>query len=66
MANGKKKPTMFRLDVDLEAVAGDPAEELARILRYWGGNMKHYDFEQVAMESLRDSEGREVGRWSLS
>lgn len=57
---------MFRLDVDLEAVAGDPAEELARILRYWGGNMKHYDFEQVAMESLRDSEGREVGRWSLS
>lgn len=56
----------FHLDVDLEAVAGDPAEELARILRYWAGNVKHYDLTASQSEIVRDSEYRKVGRWSLS
>lgn len=59
-------PTQFRLDVDLSAVAGDPREELSRVLRYWAGNMKHYDFEQPATEAVYDSEYREVGNWALT
>lgn len=41
-------------------------EELARVLRYWGGNMKHYDLAQPITETIYDSEYREVGKWSLS
>lgn len=66
MGDEAKKPSRFRLEVDLSAVAGDPAEELARVLRYWGGNVKHYKFDEPASEAVYDSEYREVGRWSLS
>lgn len=66
MGDGETRPTKFRLDVDLGAVTGDPTEELARILRYWADNMKHYDLGQIAAQSVFDSEYREVGRWSLS
>lgn len=41
-------------------------EELARVLRYWGGNMKHYDLAKPTTETIYDSEYREVGKWSLS
>ncbi|WP_150462416.1 hypothetical protein [Nesterenkonia ebinurensis] len=66
MGNKENAPIRFRLDVDLSAVAGDPTEELSRVLRYWAGNMKHYDFEQPATETVYDSEYREVGGWSLA
>ena len=61
-----KKPTRFHLEVDLDAVAGDPREELARVLRYWAGNVKHYEFDRAVSEAVYDSEYREVGRWGLS
>lgn len=67
MGNAEEKtPTRFHLEVDLSAVAGDPAEELARVLRYWGGNMKHYDFGRPASETVYDSAYSDVGRWSLT
>lgn len=66
MSDSPDNPTRFRLDIDLGAVAGDPVEELARVLRYWGGNMKHYDLAKPTTETIYDSEYREVGKWSLS
>jgi len=66
MGNTENAPIRFRLDVDLSAVAGDPTEELSRVLRYWAGNMKHYDLDQPVTETVYDSEYREVGSWSLT
>ncbi|UPW02920.1 hypothetical protein M1C57_14560 [Rhodococcus pyridinivorans] len=66
MGNETTNAKSFRLEVDLEAVAGDPAEELGRILRYWAGNLKHYSFDQPHREAVMDSEYHEVGHWSLS
>lgn len=66
MENEQRRPTHFQLDVDLSAVKGNPAGELSRILRYWAGKMKHYDFAQSAAEKLYDSEYRGVGDWTLS
>jgi len=56
----------FTLDVDLSRVAGDPTSELERILRYWGGNMRHYDLTQPVTTEVSDSEYAVVGSWTLS
>ncbi|MFC5992973.1 hypothetical protein ACFQE5_01960 [Pseudonocardia hispaniensis] len=66
MINEKSKITKFQLVVNLEAVEGQPSEELARILRYWAGNLKHYSFDEAHTESVMDSAYGEVGHWSLS
>lgn len=66
MGNTEKAPTRFRLDVDLTAIAGDPTDELSRVLRYWAGNMKHYDLAQPSSEAVYDSEYREIGNWTLT
>lgn len=66
MGNTEKTATRFHLEIDLAAVAGDPGEELSRVLRYWAGNMKHYDLGQPATETVYDSEHREVGHWTLA
>lgn len=55
----------FTLEVDLEKVAGDPVQELERILRYWGGNMRHYDIAEPVTTEVSDSEYAIVGSWSL-
>ena len=34
------------LDIDLDALSGDHATEIGRILRYWGGAMKQLDLTQ--------------------
>lgn len=46
-------------------MAGDPTTELERILRYWGGNMRHYDFAQPVTTEVSDSEYAVIGSWSL-
>ena len=56
----------FVLDVDLDAVAGDPADELGRILRYWGGAAKQLDLTTPAEQPLMDSAYTRVGTWRLS
>jgi hypothetical protein len=49
------------LTIDLDALSGDVAAEVGRILRYWGSNTKHLDWTQEAQHALTDSEYREVG-----
>lgn len=56
----------FTLEVDLEKVAGDPVQELERILRYWGGNVRHYDVTEPVTTDVSDSEYTVVGSWSLT
>jgi hypothetical protein len=56
----------FTLEVDLDAVAGEPVDELGRILRYWAGNMKYYDLANpVPPVEVSDSVYTIVGNWSL-
>ena len=49
------------LDIDLDALTGDHAFELGRILRYWGGAMKQLDVTQPMEHELSDSEYKIVG-----
>ena len=56
----------FTLEVDLDKVAGDRVTELERILRYWGGNMRHYDFAQSPTAEVSDSDYTVVGRWEIA
>jgi len=51
----------FIMEVDLDAVTGDPAAELGRILRYWGGNTKHLDLTAPLRMAVSDTEYKEVG-----
>lgn len=66
MEDTEKTAIRFHLEIDLSAVAGDPGKELSRVLRYWAGNMKHYDLRQPATETVYDSQYREVGHWRLA
>ena len=49
------------LTIDLDALTGDTAAEVGRILRYWGGAAKQLDWSQPLEQALYDSEYREVG-----
>lgn len=53
------------MEIDLDRVAGDPTTELERILRYWGGNMRHYDLTTAPSAEVSDSEYAVVGSWSI-
>jgi hypothetical protein len=54
------------LDIDLDALTGDHAFELGRILRYWGGAMKQLDVTQPMEHELSDSEYKIVGTLRLA
>ncbi|MFF5965365.1 hypothetical protein ACFY64_16815 [Streptomyces collinus] len=58
----------FLLEVTMDdaALAKDPAGELGRILRYWGGNLRHYTLSPGDGAAIYDSEYREVGRWHVA
>ncbi|GAA2257980.1 hypothetical protein GCM10010415_19530 [Streptomyces atrovirens] len=56
---------LLEVTMDGEALAKDPAGELGRILRYWGGNLRHYALEPGDGSAIHDSGYREVGRWSV-
>ncbi|MFJ3617127.1 hypothetical protein ACIPSH_03125 [Streptomyces iakyrus] len=58
----------FLLEVTMDdaALAEDPAGELGRILRYWGGNVRHYALRPGDGAAIYDSEYREVGRWHVA
>lgn len=51
----------FTLDVDLDQVSGDGADELGRILRYRAGNLTHDALAPGDHEAVRDSAYAEVG-----
>jgi hypothetical protein len=58
----------FVLEVDLDAGAmpGEKrAEELGRILRYWGGSMKQVALDAGAHQDLYDSGYTRVGEWRI-
>ncbi|AIY00247.1 hypothetical protein ART_0648 [Arthrobacter sp. PAMC 25486] len=55
----------FTLDVDMDALAGDAEPELGRILRYWAGNLKHYDLAPGTAETIMDSAYTPVGTWRI-
>lgn len=63
---GLARPTYRRgmhltLDIDLDELTGDPATELGRILRYWGGAMPQLDLTAPLQHDLADSEYKTVG-----
>jgi hypothetical protein len=57
----------FVLEVDMgdNAFDGNAVAELGRILRYWAGNLRHYELKPGDGADISDSEYREVGRWSI-
>ena len=58
----------FVLEVDLDAgaLAGERrAEELGRILRYWGGAMKQVPLDVGSRQDLMDSDYTVVGEWRV-
>ncbi|HEV7628135.1 MAG TPA: hypothetical protein VGO89_16695 [Streptomyces sp.] len=57
----------FVLEVDMGETAfdGEAVGELGRILRYWGGNLRHYDLKPGEGAAVYDSNYSEVGRWSI-
>ncbi|MGW0821401.1 hypothetical protein [Streptomyces sp. NPDC002845] len=58
----------FHLEVDLGGAdwnEGTVVQELSRILRYWGGNLHHYELKPGDGSVVYDSGYREVGRWSI-
>ncbi|MFJ8362103.1 hypothetical protein [Streptomyces sp. NPDC093984] len=58
----------FVLEVDMgeNGWEGNAAEELGRILRYWGGNLKHCEMKPGDGSAVYDSAYREVGRWAVT
>ncbi len=38
--------------------------ELGRVLRYWAGNLKHYDLSAPANEHIYDSAYNAIGTWA--
>ncbi|MBC9724292.1 hypothetical protein [Streptomyces sp. TRM68367] len=57
----------FLLEVTMDdgALTQNPEGELGRILRYWGGNLKHYALRPGDGSEIYDSEYREVGSWRI-
>jgi hypothetical protein len=57
---------VLEVDLDVGALAGDKrAEELGRILRYWGGSMKHLTLAMGERQDLFDSDYAVVGSWRI-
>ncbi|MFF5533213.1 hypothetical protein ACFY71_12120 [Streptomyces cinerochromogenes] len=56
---------VLEVTVDDGAVAQDRVAELERILRYWGGNLRHYALEPGDGSAVYDSAYQEVGAWRV-
>jgi hypothetical protein len=58
----------FLLEVDMGETGwdGNAVQELGRILRYWGGNLGHYELKPGDGTAVYDSDYREVGHWTIS
>ena len=56
----------FTLEVRLDQLSGDREKELGRILRYWAGNLKHYELTPGPCETLLDSSYTDVGTWTIT
>ncbi|KRA24948.1 hypothetical protein ASD65_11290 [Microbacterium sp. Root61] len=56
---------VLEVDMDAESIAAAPAEELGRILRYWGGSLKQLELAPGATQDLYDSTYAKVGNWRI-
>ena len=58
----------FVLEVDMGETGfdGNAVQELGRILRYWGGNLHHFELKPGDGSVIYDSAYREVGRWAIT
>ncbi len=56
----------FVLDVDIDLFGGDPHAELARILRFWAGNVQHYEVRDGVGETVNGADYTPVGSWRFS
>ncbi|MGW2046133.1 hypothetical protein ACWCPF_13255 [Streptomyces sp. NPDC001858] len=56
---------VLEVTVDDGVSAQDRVGELGRILRYWGGNLKHYALEDGDGSAVYDSAYKEVGQWRI-
>ncbi|QDQ16334.1 hypothetical protein FH965_14630 [Streptomyces spectabilis] len=57
----------FHLEVECDETAAETTHrELSRILRYWAGNLRHYELTPGATEKIYDSEYNESGSWTIS
>ncbi|MGH3257158.1 MAG: hypothetical protein ACRDOU_17475 [Streptosporangiaceae bacterium] len=58
----------FVLEVDMGETAfnGKAAAELGRILRYWAGNLHHYELKPGDGSLIYDSGYPEVARWGIA
>jgi coproporphyrinogen III oxidase-like Fe-S oxidoreductase len=56
---------VLEVTVDDGVEAQDRARELERILRYWGGNLRHYALGPGAGSAVYDSAYQEMGAWRV-
>ncbi|MET9449096.1 hypothetical protein [Streptomyces cinerochromogenes] len=56
---------VLEVTVDDGAVAQDRVAEVERILRYWGGSLRHYALEPGDGSAVYDSAYQEVGAWRV-
>ena len=55
----------FVLEVSADWDQETAVNELGRVLRYWGSNLKHVDLTSETGQDVYDSEYNKVGRWSV-
>ncbi len=57
----------FILEVDMgeNGFDGKAVEEVGRILRYWGSNLKHFQMVPGDSSAIYDSAYQEVGQWKI-
>lgn len=55
----------FVLEVEIDGFGENTQQELGRILRYWGGNLKYFKLVPGDEAAITDSAYREVGRWRI-
>lgn len=55
----------LQLTIHLDEIKGDTQEEIARALRYWAGNLKHYPLDEPHREDILDSTYAPIGHWEI-
>ncbi|MEU6487886.1 hypothetical protein [Streptomyces sp. NPDC046887] len=56
---------VLEVTIDKGKTAEDTVGELGRILRYWGGNLGHYELKPGDGSAVYDSDYQEVGQWRI-
>ena len=56
----------FTIDIDVDALTGEPRQEIARILRFWAGALPKMELAAGLDQELMDSAYASVGSMRLS